>query len=240
MPSGASRTANSRAAIARPALLTQYSPRAIDAISADTEVTKTMAPANAGSAVLRAAICRASAWVRKYGPCRLMRISSSKLSSLASRMSARTRGARPALLTSALTAPYRSATAAASRARSAAAADVGLEIVGAAVERRRARGATASAPHAAQRQRPAVGGERPRDAEADASGAAGDERDCAACRLRAVTRGPRPEERRGTARCARFGGRAAPPRAGDSRPTGSIRRAASREPAGTWSQPFGR
>ena len=48
-----------------------------------------------------AAICRAMAWVRKYGPCRLILMSSSKLSSVASRMSARTRGARPALFTSA-------------------------------------------------------------------------------------------------------------------------------------------
>ena len=107
-----------------------------------------------------------------------MRISSSKLSSLASRMSARTRGARPALLTSASTAPYRSATAAASRARS-----------GGGCRRRpgssrRGRRASSSTPrdvvrvaHAAQRQRPAVGGERSRDAEPDAAGAAGDEGD---------------------------------------------------------------
>ena len=43
MRSGARRTANNFAAIERPALLTQYSPRCGDAISADTDVTNTMA-----------------------------------------------------------------------------------------------------------------------------------------------------------------------------------------------------
>ena len=44
---------------------------------------------------------RATACVRKYGPCRLVRSTSSKLSSVAASRSARTRGARPALFTSA-------------------------------------------------------------------------------------------------------------------------------------------
>ena len=44
---------------------------------------------------------RAIAWVRKYGPWRFVRINSSKLSSEASSTSALTRGARPALFTSA-------------------------------------------------------------------------------------------------------------------------------------------
>ena len=43
MPSGARRSANKRAVIDRPALLTQYSPRLSDAWSAETEVMKTMA-----------------------------------------------------------------------------------------------------------------------------------------------------------------------------------------------------
>ena len=107
MPAGASLTAKSRAAIARPALLTQYSPRAIDAISAETDVTNTMAARNAGSLCRRAIMSRAMACVRKYGPCRFVRTTSSKLSSVASMRSARTRGPRPALLTSAFTAPCR-------------------------------------------------------------------------------------------------------------------------------------
>ena len=50
MPSPASRAANSFAAIDSPALLTQYSPRFGDAISADTDVTNTIEAANDGSA----------------------------------------------------------------------------------------------------------------------------------------------------------------------------------------------
>ena len=48
----ASRTAKSFAVIARPALLTQYSPRFGDAISADTDVTKTMPARKLVSAAL--------------------------------------------------------------------------------------------------------------------------------------------------------------------------------------------
>src|SRR5438105_3551083 len=54
MPSAASRRAKSRAAIDRPALLTQYSPRLVDTASADTEVMNTMEAAKAGSARERA------------------------------------------------------------------------------------------------------------------------------------------------------------------------------------------
>ena len=39
-------------------MLTQYSPRAIDTISADTEVTNTIAPVNAGSSLLRGHLAR--------------------------------------------------------------------------------------------------------------------------------------------------------------------------------------
>src|ERR1035441_2881801 len=46
------------------------------------------------------AIQRAACWVRKWGPLRLVAINSSKLSSVASRRSRRSRGAMPALFTS--------------------------------------------------------------------------------------------------------------------------------------------
>src|ERR1035437_7747204 len=77
-----------------PAFEMQYSPRSTDAAYDETDVTNTMRP-SARSAIQRAACC-----VRKYGPFRLTAISSSKLSSVASRMSRRSRGAIPALFTS--------------------------------------------------------------------------------------------------------------------------------------------
>ncbi len=107
-----------------------------------------------------------------------MRTSSSKLSSSASRMSARTRGARPALLTSAWTAPQRSATA----------ADEPFAIRGGCRRRpestwhvRRTRRSwrldIAGDTDAAERQFPSIRGERARDPQADAARAAGHERD---------------------------------------------------------------
>ena len=51
-PSGARRTANNFAAIDRPALLTQYSPRCGDAISAETDVTNTIARGSALAGLL--------------------------------------------------------------------------------------------------------------------------------------------------------------------------------------------
>ncbi len=68
IPRAASRSANSRAAIASPAFVTQYSPRPVDAISAETDVTNTIEAVKSASAALRATMCRAIACVRKYGP----------------------------------------------------------------------------------------------------------------------------------------------------------------------------
>src|ERR1035441_7524700 len=61
------------------------------------EVTKAMRPAPPS---VVSAIQRAACWVRKWGPLRLVEINSSKLSSVASSRSRRSRGAMPALLTS--------------------------------------------------------------------------------------------------------------------------------------------
>ena len=70
------------------------------------------------------------------------------------------------------------------------AADVGPEVVGTAGERGQHRGHVFRAAHAAQRQVPAVAGERSRDAEPDAPRAAGDE--CRAHgRLRGHDAGPK-------------------------------------------------
>ena len=51
--------------IARAALLTQYSPRFVEATVAEVEVTLTMHPAQASSAPFCSSIHRATAWVRK-------------------------------------------------------------------------------------------------------------------------------------------------------------------------------
>src|SRR5664280_2840542 len=71
-----------------PAFEMQYSPRFTDAVYAEIDVTNTMRPSP------RSAIQRAACWVRKYGPFRLTAISSSKLSSVASRTSRSSRDAR--------------------------------------------------------------------------------------------------------------------------------------------------
>src|ERR1019366_2652004 len=77
-----------------PAFEMQYSPRFTEVAYDETDVTNTMRP------LPRSAIQRAACCVRKYGPFKLTAISSSKLSSVASRMSRRSRGAMPALFTS--------------------------------------------------------------------------------------------------------------------------------------------
>src|ERR1017187_7106443 len=93
-PISASRCAYSATDMLRPAFEMQYSPRFTDAVYAEIDVTNTMRPSP------RSAIQRAACWVRKYGPFRFTAINSSKLSSVASRMSRRSRGAIPALFTS--------------------------------------------------------------------------------------------------------------------------------------------
>ena len=72
----------------------------------------------------RSSQCRATSWERKYGPLRFTAISSSKLSSVASRMSARTRGAMPALLTRASSRPSAASVSSTMRRRSSALRDV--------------------------------------------------------------------------------------------------------------------
>jgi len=84
-------------------------------MSAEADVTNTMAPAFVCSTINRATDC-----VKKYGPCRFVRMTSSKLLSLASNRSARTRGARPALFTSASSVPYREIAEVSNAARSCA------------------------------------------------------------------------------------------------------------------------
>ena len=106
MPSPASRTAQSWEAMASPALEMQYSPRFTDAVWADIDDTKTsLYPPESRLPPGWARKWRATSWARKYGPFRLTATTSSKLSSVASRMSARTRGAIPALLTRASNRP---------------------------------------------------------------------------------------------------------------------------------------
>jgi hypothetical protein len=69
MPSGASRSANSLLSMPRPAFDRQYSPRSIDARLALTEDTVTI---ERGPNACAAAICRATACVKKKVPRRLV------------------------------------------------------------------------------------------------------------------------------------------------------------------------
>src|SRR3954447_14915355 len=103
IPCGASRAANSWAAIAAPALETQYSPRFSASTSAFIEVTNTTPRGNgpAGSASSRLA----NAWVRKKAPRVLTARQRSKLSGLTSSRSPRLSTVTPALLTSPSTPP---------------------------------------------------------------------------------------------------------------------------------------
>ena len=84
----------------RPAFETQYSPRFVEAVYDEIDVTNTIRPERLST------IDRATACVRKYGPWRLVPTTSSKLSSVASSRSRRWRGAMPALFTSKSTRPY--------------------------------------------------------------------------------------------------------------------------------------
>ena len=105
-------------------------------------------------------------------------MSSSKLSSRASSRSARTRGARPALFTSAWTTPHVDAHGVDEPRAIRRAGDVRGEVVDVAPAARSsssARRDLAVGTHAAQREVPAVARERAGDAEADAARAAGDE-----------------------------------------------------------------
>ena len=125
MPCSPSRTAQSCAAIARPALLTQYSPRFVETIVAETEVTKTMRPTSRGLALLldHEAGDGLGEEVRPLEVGAQERARSSPRRPRAGRRARR--APRPALLTSTCSRPKRSRTAATSRARSAPIAEVG-------------------------------------------------------------------------------------------------------------------
>ena len=99
-------------------MLTQYSPRLVETMVADTEVTLTTQPDHAASARFCSSIHRATAWVRKYGP--LQVDAEQPLEALLPRLQevARARGATPALLTRTWSRPKRSRTSERSRARS--------------------------------------------------------------------------------------------------------------------------
>ncbi len=118
-PSPASRTAQSCEVIASPAFEMQYSPRLTDAVSAEMDVTKMILnPPGSAGAWRFASQWFATACVRKYGPWRLVRRTSSNDASLVSVRSARTLGAMPALLTSASSRPKASSVCARIAARS--------------------------------------------------------------------------------------------------------------------------
>ncbi len=123
---------------------------------------------------------RAAAWVRKYGPRRLMRSTRSKLSGDASRMSFRSFGATPALFTRRSSRPKPRAHRADEPLRRVVVADVGLEVAHLATRAAQLlqrglhlrRGA-----HPAHGQIPPLAGQRLRAPEADAPGSSRDQRD---------------------------------------------------------------
>ena len=160
-------------------MLTQYSPRLGDAISADTDVTNTMAAGNDGSARRCSTWPRAIAWVRKYGPCRLVRSSSSKLSSLrVEQIRAHARRAAR-VVDERVDGPQRRSRVGGDADALVALREIAAHVVDGGAERAQLverRAHVRFGAHAAERQRPALFRERAGDAEADAARAAGDER----------------------------------------------------------------
>ena len=181
MPCSARRAAKRRAAIDSPALLTQYSPRLGEAISADTEVMNTIAARNAGSArrcidliardrlgeEVRPLQVRAEQLLEAVlGRFEQVGAHARRAAGVVDERVDRAERARPRRRCGARSSRLRRDRRAGSATSAPAAAQL--------VERRRATSDSGRVPPSARFQ--PSRGERARDAEADAARAAGDER----------------------------------------------------------------